>query len=75
MHDRRGDNPSTSAFRTDSSLACAWYAKADKLKNLDLRSIRTHKWHILPCSAMTGANLNEGLAWVVEDAKSRLFLY
>ncbi|KAL2112679.1 hypothetical protein VUR80DRAFT_6835 [Thermomyces stellatus] len=45
------------------------------IQNLDLRSIRTHKWHILPCSAMTGANLNEGLAWVVEDAKSRLFLY
>lgn len=44
-------------------------------KNLDLRSVRTHKWHILPCSAITGENLNEGLAWVVEDAKSRLFLY
>lgn len=44
-------------------------------QNLDLRSIRTHKWHILPCSAITGANLHEGLAWVVDDAKSRLFLY
>lgn len=45
------------------------------LQNLDLRSIRTHGWHILPCSAMTGVNLKEGLAWVVQDAKSRLFLY
>jgi len=24
---------------------------------------------------MTGVNLNEGLAWVVQDAKDRLFLY
>ncbi|ROV94473.1 hypothetical protein VSDG_05928 [Cytospora chrysosperma] len=42
---------------------------------LKLENIRTHRWHILRCSAMTGANLKEGLAWVVEDAKARLFLY
>lgn len=45
------------------------------LEALKLNSIRTHQWHILRCSAMTGENLNEGLAWVVEDAKARLFLY
>lgn len=45
------------------------------LEGLKLKQIRTHQWHILRCSAMTGANLNEGLAWVVEDAKKRLFLY
>ncbi|KAF4342237.1 ADP-ribosylation factor-like 2 [Fusarium beomiforme] len=45
------------------------------LSELQLNSIRTHRWHILPCSAMTGANLKEGLSWVVEDAKKRLFLY
>ncbi|KPM36058.1 hypothetical protein AK830_g10517 [Neonectria ditissima] len=45
------------------------------LLSLQLESIRTHHWHILPCSAITGNNLNEGLAWVVEDAKKRLFLY
>jgi len=45
------------------------------LQGLQLDSIRTHKWHILPCSAMTGANLQEGLQWVVQDAKDRLFLY
>lgn len=45
------------------------------LASLQLESIRTHHWHILPCSAMTGNNLKEGLAWVVEDAKKRLFLY
>lgn len=42
---------------------------------LQLREIRTHRWNIFPCSAMTGRNLKEGLAWVVEDAKARLFLY
>ncbi|KAF5657568.1 adp-ribosylation factor-like 2 [Fusarium heterosporum] len=45
------------------------------LSELQLESIRSHRWHILPCSAMTGANLKEGLSWVVEDAKRRLFLY
>ncbi|EXA49151.1 ADP-ribosylation factor-like 2 [Fusarium oxysporum f. sp. pisi HDV247] len=45
------------------------------LSELLLESIRTHRWHILPCSAMIGTNLEEGLSWVVEDAKKRLFLY
>lgn len=44
-------------------------------QGLHLDSVRTHKWHILPCSAMTGLNLEEGLQWVVQDAKDRLFLY
>ncbi|GAB0137195.1 ADP-ribosylation factor-like protein 2 [Epichloe bromicola] len=42
---------------------------------LRLDEIRSHQWHVLPCSAMTGKNLQEGLAWVVADAKKRLFLY
>jgi ADP-ribosylation factor-like protein 2 len=44
-------------------------------QGLQLDAITTHKWHILPCSAITGANLQEGLRWVVQDAKDRLFLY
>ncbi|KAH8879117.1 ARF/SAR superfamily [Thozetella sp. PMI_491] len=44
-------------------------------KGLQLSEIRTHQWNILRCSAMTGTNLKEGLAWVVEDAKARLYLY
>ncbi|KJY01073.1 adp-ribosylation factor family protein [Zymoseptoria brevis] len=47
----------------------------DIRKGLQLDSVLTHKWHILPCSAMTGLNLQEGLQWVVQDAKDRLFLY
>ncbi|KAK1756261.1 putative ADP-ribosylation factor family protein [Echria macrotheca] len=45
------------------------------LQSLKLDEIRTHRWNILRCSAMTGENLKEGLAWVVDDAKARLFLY
>jgi hypothetical protein len=48
---------------------------ADWKQALELESIRTHRWQVLRCSAMTGTNLKEGLAWVVEDAKKRLFLY
>ncbi|QPC65422.1 hypothetical protein HYE67_007653 [Fusarium culmorum] len=49
--------------------------EAEILSELELESIRTHRWNILPCSAMTGSNLDEGLSWVVEEAKKRLFLY
>ncbi|KAK2066592.1 hypothetical protein P8C59_000397 [Phyllachora maydis] len=44
---------------------------ADEMSTgLELDAIRTHRWSVLRCSAMTGENLKEGLAWVVEDAKS-----
>lgn len=45
------------------------------VQGLQLDAIRTHKWHIIRCSAITGVNLKEGLEWVVQDAKARLFLY
>lgn len=48
---------------------------ANRIQGLQLDAIKTHKWHIIRCSAITGANLQEGLAWVVQDAKARLFLY
>ena len=46
-----------------------------RIQGLQLNAIKTHKWCIIRCSAITGANLQEGLAWVVQDAKARLFLY
>ncbi|KAI5199317.1 ARF/SAR superfamily [Aureobasidium subglaciale] len=42
---------------------------------LRLDAIHTHRWNIMECSALTGLNLQEGLQWVVQDAKDRLFLY
>ena len=47
----------------------------DVREMLQLDSIRSHTLHVLICSAMTGQNLQEGLQWVVQDAKDRLFLY
>lgn len=44
-------------------------------QGLQLDSKKTHKWTIMACSAMTGMNLQEGLQWVVQDAKDRLFLF
>ncbi|KAI4736255.1 ARF/SAR superfamily [Aureobasidium sp. EXF-12298] len=44
-------------------------------KALRLDTIHTHRWNIMECSALTGLNLQEGLKWVVQDAKDRLFLY
>ncbi|EMD41179.1 GTP-binding protein [Gelatoporia subvermispora B] len=40
---------------------------------LDLDSIKSHHWKILPCSAITGENLVEGLDWVVNDVAGRLY--
>lgn len=44
-------------------------------EGLQLDDIQSHRWNILPCSAMTGKNLLVGLDWVVKDAQERLFLY
>lgn len=44
-------------------------------QGLELDSITTHKWTIMACSAMTGQNLEEGLRWVIQDARDRLFLF
>lgn len=48
---------------------------SDAPQGLRLDAIKTHKWAIMTCSAMTGMNLQEGLQWVVQDAKARLFLF
>jgi len=40
---------------------------------LDLRSIKSHRWKVQPCSAVTGENLLQGLDWVVDDVASRLY--
>jgi ADP-ribosylation factor-like protein 2 len=40
-----------------------------------LDAIKTHHWTIMACSAVTGLNLQQGLQWVVQDAKDRLFLF
>jgi ADP-ribosylation factor-like protein 2 len=44
-------------------------------QGLQLSNISTHRWVIRTCSAVTGDGLQPGMEWVVEDAKSRLFLF
>ena len=44
-------------------------------KELHLDAIKTHRWTVIGCSAITGRNLETGLEWVVQDARDRLFLY
>lgn len=40
---------------------------------LDLKKIQSHHWKILPCSAVTGKNLLEGVDWLVDDVANRVF--
>jgi ADP-ribosylation factor-like protein 2 len=42
-------------------------------EQLRLDSIKTHTWHIQPCSALTGQNVLEGLDWVVSEIGQRLY--
>jgi len=49
------------------------YVVLIRLQALDLRSIKSHQWRILSCSAITGMNLVEGLDWVVNDIAGRLY--
>ncbi|QDS77526.1 hypothetical protein FKW77_000818 [Venturia effusa] len=42
---------------------------------LQLDNIKTHRWRIIACSAVSGLGLREGLSWVVQDARERLFLF
>ncbi|KAI9101046.1 ADP-ribosylation factor family-domain-containing protein [Phlyctochytrium arcticum] len=47
----------------------------DEIANiLDLKSILTHHWHIVGCSAVSGTNLLTGMDWVVNDIGSRIFM-
>ncbi|KAG6322710.1 ADP-ribosylation factor-like protein 2 [Claviceps purpurea] len=41
---------------------------------LSLDGIRSHQWHILRCSAMTGKNLQEGLAWYKRATRVEIVL-
>ncbi|KAJ9628733.1 hypothetical protein H2203_002635 [Taxawa tesnikishii (nom. ined.)] len=49
--------------------------EAEIRQALQLDSIKTHRWYIMACSAVTGLNLREAMTWVVQEAKERLFLY
>lgn len=74
LQEERLSGASLLVFKNKSDVPGAM-AEDEVCERLRLEAIKTHKWHIMPCSAMTGMNLQEGLEWVVQDAKARLFLY
>ena len=39
-----------------------------------LESIQGRHWSIMPCSAMTGDGLLEGIDWIVNDIKDRIYM-
>jgi ADP-ribosylation factor-like protein 2 len=41
---------------------------------LELDRITTRHWGIIPCSAMTGYGLYDGIEWLVDDMSSRVFM-
>ncbi|XP_019879660.1 ADP-ribosylation factor-like protein 2 [Aethina tumida] len=58
------------ANKQDLPGACSM----DELKEiLELDSIKTHHWMIIPCSAVTGDNLLKGVDWIVSDISTRIF--
>ena len=42
-------------------------------QGLALQSIVSHRWVVHPCSAYTGAGLDEGLGWLIKEVAGRLY--
>ncbi|KAK9451732.1 ADP-ribosylation factor family-domain-containing protein [Limtongia smithiae] len=42
---------------------------------LALDRITNHEWIILPCSAYTGENIDQGLRWAIDEVKRRLYRF
>lgn len=40
---------------------------------LDLPSLKTHIWHVQPCSAKTGENIKVGFDWLISEVVNRLY--
>ena len=49
--------------------------KVEEIKNLlELESITSRHWMIMPCCGLTGNGLKEGLNWIMDDISSRIFM-
>ena len=46
--------------------------EALELDTMDITKERN--WSIMPCSAMTGKGLLDGIDWIVDDIKARIFM-
>lgn len=45
------------------------------LEVLDLKNIKGRHWGIQPCSAVKGDGLLEGMDFIVDDIRSRIYLF
>lgn len=41
---------------------------------LELDTITTRHWGVIPCSAMTGLGIFEGIDWLVNDISKRIYM-
>jgi ADP-ribosylation factor-like protein 2 len=49
--------------------------KVEEIKNiLELDSITTRHWKIMPCCGLTGEGLASGMEWIMGDINSRIFM-
>ncbi|XP_076305791.1 ADP ribosylation factor-like 2 isoform X2 [Tachypleus tridentatus] len=46
---------------------------AEEIKDVLELDSTTHHWRILPCSAVTGENLLQGIDWILDDIAARIF--
>jgi len=42
---------------------------------LQLSSVRSHNWKIMPCSAVTGNKVSEAIDWIVNDVGDRIYYH
>ena len=42
---------------------------------LQLSSVRSHNWKVMPCSAVTGNKVSEAIDWIVNDVGDRVYYH
>lgn len=55
---------------TQSRVQCL---ETDTHQGLDLPGIKSHKWAIHSCSAVTGSGLDGGMDWMISEVAGRLY--
>lgn len=63
--------PSDNGSATDAATTAAEMVTGALKLNELVQYVNRH-WKVIPCSAVTGTGLEEGIGWLVEDIQSRL---
>lgn len=72
LHSQRLSGSTLLVFANKRDLPGA-LTETEVREALRLDEIESHHWKIVPCSALTGENLLEGIDWLVNDISSRIF--